>query len=902
MKTAAMKYQEMLFPSPLPGFFSPWGNIVKAVRNLRHVRPLQIYQLSKRQVIVLLRWLLIIILGYILLLAEGRSVPFGFSLALFILFAASNIGLAMVGEETAKRFRLDYVCIVLDVFFISIGIYLSADLDLYIVYFLTILISAFGRDIRMSLLNAVVSTAVYSFISYRLLGDHFYLSGNFLFRILFFYVVALITSIFSQEAKADQDRIKYTERHLGIIQAMANAKSIPDLLRKTCEAIFDRRWLKSLDLIALMPGGFEFAHCGLSGGRIQAKIHPYDEIFAYLPSASSATPLQGNGFGGEAIPPEHASGVLRLQDGSCVIPVTEHERVTAWIVARNRETADFTQHDEDALRLTAANLSSQLVRIGEEMAIAQRNMELAALINVNQTINQTMELDEVLDRIVAMTTTLLEVEAASIMLVDDERRELVFQAASGQKACEVKKISMPIDQGIAGWVVKEAQPIVVNDVRNDSRFFREADRQTGFKTKSLAAVPLSSMGKVIGVLEVINMRDATGFGEHHLTILKGIGFQAGIAIEMARIHRHMEEETNEAIELFRKLEQEKSRVETILASMGEAVAVCDERGEMTMVNRRGMSLLQAQCQAADRGEMTIGELEALMLRESMGTGEARVVKVKLPQASEAFQLRTTPIITPDGQVQGGVAVMEDVTELQRLNEMKTEFTSQVSHELRTPLTAITGAASLLLRGKGEGLDERQVTLLKVIREESGNMKSMVNNLLDLSRIELGVSRWQFEPGDPGHLLRQGIAAVLPLTMEKRLTLDDHEIAGDLPTVSMDADGIRRVMVNLLGNAVKFTPEGGTITVGAKIREGAEGQTPRELEIWVKDTGIGIPPEELQGVFEKFYRSTAARQQGIEGTGLGLTICREIVQAHGGRMWVESRPGVGSTFFFILPVM
>ncbi len=902
MKAMATSYSESVLSPPTLQPLPTWEKITGALRHRFNLSPLQVHLLSKRQVIVLLRWLLIIILGYILLLAEGKSSSTGFALALLGLFAASNIGMSMVNDETAGRYRLEYACVVLDVLFVSIGIYLSSDPDLYIIYFLTILISAFGRDIRMSLLSAVVATAVYSFISYHLLGNLFFLSGNFLFRVVFFYVVALIISIFSQEAKADQDRLEHTERHLDIMRAMATAKSIPDLLRKTGEAVFQGRLLKSLDLIAMMPGGFEFAHYGLGGRSRKAGIHPLDEIAGYLPCASPAANATGRELTGECVLPESASGVLKLQDGSSLVSVMKHDRVMAWIVARNREIDEFDKRDDDMLRFVAANLSAQLVRIGEEMAIAQRNMELAALINVNQTINQTMALEDVLDRIVEITTTLIEVEAASILLVDEERRELVFQAASGQKSGEVKKIRMPIDQGIVGWVVREAQPIVVEDVSKDARFFQDADRKTGFTTKSLAAVPLSSNGTVIGVLEVINMRDPQSFGEHYLNILKGMGFQAGIAIERARMRTRMEAETNEAIELSRKLENEKSRVETILTSMGEAVMVCDEQGNVTMVNRRGLALTNEKCRASDREEMTIGALEAMLLRESVETREPRVVKVSLPDAGESFQLRTVPIITLSGQVKGGVAVMEDVTELQHLNEMKTEFTSQVSHELRTPLTAISGAAHLLLRGKGAGLSEQQLTLIDVIHEESEHMASMVNNLLDLSRLEMGVSRWKFEPGNLEGILRQGIDTITPLAIEKGIKLDDHEIVGNLPAVSMDADGIRRVMVNLLGNAVKFTPEGGTIQVGAAVCAPPDNQASTELRVWVRDTGIGIPPEELQGVFEKFYRSSLARERGIEGTGLGLTISREIVQAHGGRMWAESRPGEGSTFFYILPVI
>ncbi len=860
----------------------------------------QTFTLRKHQVVIFLRWLLWVIMGYILLMGQERVLPGYFYFTLLGAFAASNLLLSLISESFFTKYHLDYPVVLFDILFISTCIYVSNDLDLYLVYFLTILISAFGRDIKMSIINTVVSTAIYSYISYRFMGENFFYSREFMLRIPFLYVVALITSYLTQEAKEDQVRLEYSGKYLNILQAMAGSTDIAGLLRNTGETLFENHRLSRLDLLAVAPEGNSFIHGRFSSSGFESGVSPMEDLSDWLPSMALSRKSAGGISSDPAFVSSTASRAAHGKRPPREFPIGSNQGVIAWIVAQRSDGGDLDHNQEEMLKLLTGPFSSELLRIREIMATAQRTRELEALIRVGETINQSLDVGSVLNRIVEVTAAVLGVEAASILLVDNERNELIFRASSGQKADEIKRIRVPFGQGIAGWVAKEAKPLVVNDVLKDGRFFQEADRKTGFQTKSIAAVPLISRGSVIGVLESINMSEGRVFNRHHVSILEGIAYQASIAIEMAKLHEYMEQQTEEAVDLFHKLEKEKSQVETILASMGEAVVVCDEHLRITMINNRGRAMINERCQVSGRTEVTVEELEINILHESMATNEEKMIKVKLPDLGQIFQLRAAPILTVSGEIMGGVAVMEDITELHRLHEMKTEFTSQVSHELRTPLTAVAGAASILLRGKKGLLNEQQTTLLKMIREESSHMGNLVNNLLDLTRLELGRFSLKFEPGNLPEVIRQGVSAVMPLAMEKSITVDAEGITEGIPPVTMDMDGVRRVIVNLFSNAVKFTPNGGQISLGTAVRRAECSSQESEILVWVKDTGIGIPKDEQEGIFERFYRSRDAREKGIQGTGLGLTICRQIIQAHGGKIWAESNPGEGSTFFFTIP--
>jgi two-component system, NtrC family, sensor histidine kinase GlrK len=230
--------------------------------------------------------------------------------------------------------------------------------------------------------------------------------------------------------------------------------------------------------------------------------------------------------------------------------------------------------------------------------------------------------------------------------------------------------------------------------------------------------------------------------------------------------------------------------------------------------------------------------------------------------------------------------------LKEVDRMKSEFFSLMSHELRTPLTSIREGTNLFLEGKGGEVTEKQRKLLTIISEESNRLIRLVNSLLDLSKLEAGMVPFHITGSDLPPLIDRTLDELMPLAESRNITLD-KEIK-DIPQVAMDSERIRQVLRNLIGNALKFTPPDGSVQVVASRAD--EG-----VHISVTDTGPGIPREHILGIFEKFRQVSPADSRRLQGTGLGLAIVKHIVHAHGGRIWVESEVGQGSTFTFVLPV-
>ena len=239
-------------------------------------------------------------------------------------------------------------------------------------------------------------------------------------------------------------------------------------------------------------------------------------------------------------------------------------------------------------------------------------------------------------------------------------------------------------------------------------------------------------------------------------------------------------------------------------------------------------------------------------------------------------------------------------ELAQLDELKDNFLASVSHELRTPLTAIKGSAEILLEGDGVTKDI-QNQFLTIINSESDRLTRLINDVLDLARYEAGQDRWNDEPNSINDIVESAVSGIDSLAIQKNVDVN-VSVDPDVSDVWCDSDKVNQVLTNLLSNAIKFTPEGGEIQVTAKesTASGSPGDG-RVVEVRVSDTGIGIATGDLEEIFQKFKQFGDGPSDVHRGTGLGLPICKEIVNHYGGRIWAESELGNGSVFIFTLPV-
>ncbi|MEW6182647.1 MAG: two-component system histidine kinase PnpS [Bacillota bacterium] len=347
-------------------------------------------------------------------------------------------------------------------------------------------------------------------------------------------------------------------------------------------------------------------------------------------------------------------------------------------------------------------------------------------------------------------------------------------------------------------------------------------------------------------------------------------------------------------EAFNVLQTEKTRMEEILASLNEAVLALDSSCRVLLTNA-ALETHFGVSPAETRGKNILEvirnhELEQL-IRQVLKDGSPvrRELKILSPQP-RTFTARLTPISTPEGS--GIVVVLRDVTEQRRLEQMRSEFVANVSHELRTPLTAIRGFVETLRDGAMKDR-ETAAEFLEIIESETIRLGSLVEDLLNLSRLEDRRTALVRRSVSIGEVL----ARILPV-FEKRAS--EHglklsvELPPSLPEVHGDPELIGQVFSNLIDNALKFTSQG-EIVIKAVT-------SPGWIKVDVRDTGIGIPKESLPRIFERFYRVEKARSRASGGTGLGLAIVKHIVEAHGGRVDVESELGGGSRFSFYLPVL
>jgi two-component system, OmpR family, phosphate regulon sensor histidine kinase PhoR len=359
-------------------------------------------------------------------------------------------------------------------------------------------------------------------------------------------------------------------------------------------------------------------------------------------------------------------------------------------------------------------------------------------------------------------------------------------------------------------------------------------------------------------------------------------------------------------ETLHRLEDESRRIRTIMQSMAEGLLVIDARGRISLVNPAGEALLGLQ-EARALGRMPLEavrnhELDDL-LKAADQRGEAVAAEITLTHPHRRTLAGTAAAVRgADGAIQGTVLALRDITQLKRLEEIRMEFVLNVSHELRTPLTAIRGYAETLMDSDLADREESR-KFLAVIHRHSERLGRLLDDLLDLSNIELERAPLHIRAVPLADIARQAIAMLTPQANQRTIQIV-NTIPADLPPVLADRDRLMQILVNLIDNAVKYTPSGGTVTLESAVLPPQADQKPpgqSRVEIVVEDTGIGIPQKDLPRITERFYRVDKGRSREMGGTGLGLAIVKHLVESHEGTLVIESVLGKGTRVRVILPM-
>lgn len=342
---------------------------------------------------------------------------------------------------------------------------------------------------------------------------------------------------------------------------------------------------------------------------------------------------------------------------------------------------------------------------------------------------------------------------------------------------------------------------------------------------------------------------------------------------------------------------EKQRSDAIIRSITDGIIVVNAGFQIVAINPRAAHIFKTSVDAANGRhlyDVTQNDTMYDTIRHCTDSGETlglyddeTSIEVEQNGATRHYNYAATPVITAEGQRLGVVLIFQDITKLKELDRLKSEFVMTASHELRTPLTGMEMSISLLM--EDEAIGGRQRELLETAHEEVQRLQTLINDLLDLSKIEAGRIDLDFQPVPVYDLVQNALQPFVVQAEEQGVTLR-NEVTPDVGHVSADANKITWVLTNLIGNALRFTGEGGHVTVSAHARQD-------DVYIAVADDGEGIPPEYQSKIFDKFVQVNGRRSGG---TGLGLAISKEFVRSHGGTIWVKSEPGVGSTFTFTLP--
>jgi len=361
--------------------------------------------------------------------------------------------------------------------------------------------------------------------------------------------------------------------------------------------------------------------------------------------------------------------------------------------------------------------------------------------------------------------------------------------------------------------------------------------------------------------------------------------------ELARALSLMSDEIKDKIERIR---QEGAKIDTVLSSMLEGIIVTDENGKIILLNPAIRKLFFVDMSPDGKEPIEIIRnisIQNMVDKLLKGKNTAISEEITINQPEERiFKVNGVPIIR-NNIFEGAVLVFHDITELRRLEKIRQDFVANVSHELRTPMASIKGYAETLLEGALEDKDNLK-DFIKIIYSDSNRLANLIDDLLDLSKIESGKMRMMFEPLEVTPILKRCLGILEKMIKDKNLSVV-IDMRSDLPKVLADEKRLLQVFLNLLDNAVKYTPEKGTITISAYPKG-------KLIQISIRDTGIGISEKDISRIFERFYRVDKARSRELGGTGLGLSIVKHIVLAHSGEIWVESKIASGSAFSFTIP--
>jgi len=534
--------------------------------------------------------------------------------------------------------------------------------------------------------------------------------------------------------------------------------------------------------------------------------------------------------------------------------------------------------------------------------VLERESQLIQEINLR--LNSGEELSRVIRMICEGARAIYNYHFFDLLLLSEDKKYLVYTYSTRPEALNAKikemtgldlvGLKIPLSPGSKlRKVVLEKRPLFSNGIMEVTELVKDfTDRMELKPAASMIAnllgcdyivnIPITAGGEVLGVVGIGNTKP---LGEEDVIRVRGFLDQIGVALG----GRKLEEE----------IARSKAYLENLIENMGEGLIVTDAENKVLLVNRMAEAILNID------GDELVGKsaydchkpetrkkVEAVIAKfKSESLEERHPYEMKIETGTKVIRGNIAPIYSePQGEFLGVALLLQDITRLAEIDRMKTDFVSAVSHELRTPLASITGFASTILNDPEMDAETRN-EFLKIILDEGKRLTRLIEDLLDIQKIETGRIPTKKVWFDFPDMCQDVVEKLKPQAEKKGIPLS-LEVAPDIGKVFADPDQMKQVMINLITNAIKFTPEQGNVWIRVVREDGM-------IRVEVEDTGMGIPKDEIPRVFEKFHRVHRPSTQ-IQGTGLGLPIVKSIIEKHGGRIFIESEVGKGTKVIFLIP--
>ncbi|NLK62525.1 MAG: PAS domain S-box protein [Fusobacteria bacterium] len=513
---------------------------------------------------------------------------------------------------------------------------------------------------------------------------------------------------------------------------------------------------------------------------------------------------------------------------------------------------------------------------------------ISVFYDIAQDLTSSFDEKEIIDLSLNVLKKVIDYDAISFLTYIPSRDMYIVQKSIDYNQLLKKNLLKLVKDGIITWAANLGRPFVnVEDIG---------------EIKTTVIVPLLYKEVLQGAIIIHTKKDENYFEQNRLKILTIVSNQLTISFENLNLYKNVEKRNN-------KLKAMKSYLDNVITSMTNGIIVLDNKNIIRVFNKKTEELLGISHKEVINKNIDSTEIKSDFIREISN------IQSKISKGNEIidqeFEYEITKddkmpfgisatILKKENEYLGGLFVLRDMREtkelmeLKRIDKLKDEFLSMVSHELRTPLTSIKAYAETLLDMVEENDVESEREFLNIINEESERLSRLINDVLDLSKIEAGKMSFLIQEEEIDILVNKSIKNIYGFANEKKISLIPNIIDKNI-IVLIDSDRILQVLANLLNNAIKFTCEEGKVEIIVKK------SIDNFVEINIKDNGVGIKEDEIENVFEKFKQSEDILVRESGGTGLGLPICRNIVEYHGGKLWVESKYGEGSEFKFTIPI-